>query len=149
MGILADSCLEAGGDVVGVIPRFLFDKEVAHRGLPDLRVVSSMHERKALMSELSEAFIALPGGFGTFEEFFEALTWTQIGLQSKPCGLLNVRNYYDPLVQLADRAVEEGFLRKSNRELVLVSGDIADLLTRIETAVVPREPKWIGLKTSG
>jgi uncharacterized protein (TIGR00730 family) len=143
MGILADSCLEAGGDVVGIIPRFLFDKEIAHRGLPDLRVVQSMHERKKLMADLADGFLALPGGFGTFEEFFEALTWTQIGLQSKPCALLNIGGFFDPLLALADRAVAEGFLRPSNRELLIAGNDIPLLLDRMQSTQVAPESKWM------
>lgn len=131
MGELADSCLAAGGDAVGVIPQFLVDKEIAHTGLPDLRVVSSMHERKAMMAELSDAFIALPGGFGTLEEFFEVLTWTQIGLHRKPCGLLNVAGYYDPLLALADTAAREGFVREQNRKLLIASDSCGDLLDRL------------------
>ena len=144
MGILADACLSAGGEVVGVIPRFLFEKEIAHRGLTDLRVVSSMHERKALMADLSDAFLALPGGLGTFEELFEALTWTQIGLHVKPCGLLSVRGYYDPLLEMVNRAVQEGFMRASNRDLILAASEIPEILEKLENARVQPEPKWIG-----
>lgn len=149
MGNLADACLAAGGDVVGIIPQFLFDKEIAHRGLPDLRVVHSMHERKALMANLADAFVALPGGFGTFEEFFEALTWTQIGLQAKPCGVLNVHGYYEPLLRLADHAVEEGFLKASNRKLIIAEANIAALLERLISADVATGQKWIGLTVDG
>src|SRR5216684_2485810 len=117
MGVVADACLNAGGRVIGVIPQALADKEVAHRGLTELRVVSSMHERKAVMAELSDAFVALPGGYGMWEELFEMLTWSQLGIHCKPCGLLNVNGYYDPLLDLADQAVSEGFLREVNRDL--------------------------------
>jgi len=131
MGVLADACLAEGGRVIGVIPQALVDKEVAHQGLTELRVVSSMHERKAVMAELSDAFAALPGGYGTWEELFEMLTWTQLGIQRKPCGLLNVNGYYDPLLELADQAVSEGFLREANRELLHSDDDPERLLDRL------------------
>src|SRR5580658_2419118 len=119
MGVLADTVLELGGKITGIIPRGLVEKEAAHSRLADLRIVDSMHERKALMAQLSDAFIALPGGYGTFEEFCEVLTWTQLGIQRKPCGLLNVKGYYDPLLALFDRAMEERFVKPANRTLVL------------------------------
>jgi uncharacterized protein (TIGR00730 family) len=109
MGTLADACLQAGGRVIGVIPQALADKEVAHTGVTELRVVSSMHERKSVMADLSDAFVALPGGYGTWEELFEVLSWSQLGIQRKACGLLNVKGYYDPLLELADRAGSQGF----------------------------------------
>jgi len=115
MGILADAALQAGGQVIGVIPRALASKERAHHGLTELRVVGSMHERKALMAELSDGFIAMPGGYGTFEEFCEILTWTQLGLQQKPCGLLNVEGFYDHLLNLFDHAVAEQFVKPDHR----------------------------------
>jgi uncharacterized protein (TIGR00730 family) len=131
MGVLADACLAGGSRVIGVIPQALVDREVAHLGLTELRVVNSMHERKAVMAELSDAFVALPGGYGTWEELFEMLTWTQLGIQRKPCGLLNVNGYYDPLLELADQAVSEGFLREANRELLLSDDDAGRLLDRL------------------
>ncbi len=131
MGVVADTALAHGGHVIGVIPSALVAREIAHRGLPDLRVVSSMHERKALMASLSDAFIALPGGFGTFEEFCEAVTWTQLGLHQKPCGLLNTAGYYDPLVALFDRAVADGFVRPGNRGIVVTDSDPAALIDRL------------------
>src|SRR5271165_2701018 len=130
MGVLADAVLAAGGKVIGVIPEALMAKEVGHDGLTELRVVGSMHERKAIMSDLSDAFIAMPGGFGTFEEFCEVVTWSQLGIQSKPCGLLNVEGYYDPLLELFDRAVREGFLRE-NRALVRQDRDVVRLLEKM------------------
>jgi uncharacterized protein (TIGR00730 family) len=144
VGVLADTVLAAGGRAIGVIPESLMSKEVGHTGLTELRIVNSMHERKALMSDLSDGFIALPGGFGTFEEFCEVVTWSQLGLQSKPCGLLNVENYYAPLLELFDHAVREGFLREENRRLVLDDKDPALLLEKI--AAFRPEPiaKWIG-----
>jgi uncharacterized protein (TIGR00730 family) len=119
MGALANACLEVGGRVIGVIPQSLVDKEVAHTGLTELRVVGSMHERKFLMAELSDAFIALPGGYGTWEELFEMLTWSQLKIHRKICAILNVNGYYDPLLKMADIAVGEGFLRVANRALLL------------------------------
>ena len=124
MGRVADACQLAGGEVTGVIPEGLVDAEVAHTGLDDLRIVGSMHERKSLMADLADGFVALPGGFGTFEEFCEVVTWSQLGLHPvpKPCGLLDVAGYYAPLVALFDRGVDEGFIRPVHRGLVL-SGD--------------------------
>jgi len=131
MGVVADTALAHGGHVIGVIPSAMVAREIAHRGLPDLRIVSSMHERKALMASLSDAFIALPGGFGTFEEFCEVVTWTQLGLHRKPCGLLNVAGYYDPLVALFDRAVSDGFIRAENRGIVVTDSDPEALIDRL------------------
>jgi len=131
MNVLADGVLARGGRVIGVIPDFMMAREVGHSGLTDLRIVGSMHERKAVMSDLSDGFIALPGGFGTLEEFCEVVTWSQLGLQSKPCGLLNVEGYYAPLLELFDGAVREGFLREENRRLVLDDEDPARLLDKM------------------
>jgi uncharacterized protein (TIGR00730 family) len=131
MGVVADTALAHGGHVIGVIPSALVAREIAHRGLPDLRIVSSMHERKALMASLSDAFIALPGGFGTFEEFCEVVTWTQLGIHRKPCGLLNVAGYYDPLVALIDRAVADGFIAPANRGIVVTESDPEALIDRL------------------
>jgi uncharacterized protein (TIGR00730 family) len=144
MGVLADACLAEGGRVIGVIPQALVDKEVAHSGLTELRVVSSMHERKAIMADLSDAFMALPGGYGTWEELFEMLTWSQLGIHGKPCGLLNVNGYYDPLLELADKAVSEGFLRGVNRDLLLSDDDPERLLDRLSSYSLPVVEKWIG-----
>jgi uncharacterized protein (TIGR00730 family) len=143
MGIVSDAVLAAGGHAIGVIPQALVAREIAHQGLPDLRVVSSMHERKALMAELSDAFIALPGGFGTFEEFCEVVTWTQLGVHRKPCGLLNVEGFYDPMLALFDRAVADGFLKTANRNLVTDDTDPAALLDKLSAPLAPPEPKWI------
>jgi uncharacterized protein (TIGR00730 family) len=143
MGVVADAVLAAGGTAIGVIPQALVDRELAHRGLSDLRIVNSMHERKALMAELSDAFIALPGGFGTFEEFCEVVTWTQLGLHEKRCGLLNVEGFYDPLLALFDRAVTDAFITPSNRELVVSRSDPAALLDALSQPLEPPEPKWI------
>jgi uncharacterized protein (TIGR00730 family) len=143
MGVLADATLAAGGEVIGVIPKALLEKEIAHGGLTELRVVTSMHERKAMMADLSEGFIALPGGLGTLEEFFEVLTWAQLGLHPKPCGLLNVRGYYDRLLEFLDLTVEERFVRSQHRALVITSTSPADLLERFATYRPPQVAKWI------
>ena len=132
MGVLADAALAAGGEVIGVIPDALVARELAHTGLTKLHVVRSMHQRKTLMADLASAFIALPGGYGTFEEFFEAVTWTQLGIHHKACGLLNIDGYYDSLLALLDRAVADGFVRHENRSLVLGAPDIASLLAKLE-----------------
>jgi hypothetical protein len=132
MTVIADQVLEHGGHVTGVIPDSLVSKEVAHQGLSDLRVVQSMHERKALMAELSDGFIAMPGGIGTMEEFFEVLSWAQLGLHDKPCGLLNVAGYYDPLIQFLDHAVFDDFLKPKHRALLIVEKEPAKLLGRFE-----------------
>lgn len=144
MGEVADAALARGGYVIGVIPRALVEKEVAHQNLTDLRIVGSMHERKAMMAELSDAFVALPGGFGTMEEFFEVLTWSQLGLHGKPCGLLNVGGYYDPLLTFFNHAVTEGFVSAKHAELVLADSEPAKLLERLTRWHAPRTPKWIG-----
>ena len=143
MGVVADAALEAGGEVVGVIPRALLEREIAHTGLTDLRVAGSMHERKALMSEFSEGFIALPGGTGTLEEFFEVLTWAQLGEHRKPCGLLNAGRYYDPLLAVFDHMVQQGFLSKEHRAMVLVETEPEVLLEALAGYVPPRVVKWI------
>lgn len=131
MGMIADSMLQAGGEVIGVIPQSLVAKEVAHHGVSELRVVDTMHQRKALMNELSDAFIALPGGFGTLDEFFEILTWSQLGIHGKPSGLLNVSGYYDNLLAMLDHAVAEGLLRPAHRALVIADTDADSLLRQL------------------
>jgi len=143
MGALADSVLAARGTVIGVIPESLLAREVAHQGLTKLRIVQSMHERKALMSDLSDGFIALPGGFGTLEEFCEVLTWSQLGFQAKPCGLLNIAGYYDPLLELFDCFVSEGFLPAHNRKLVLADCEPERLLEQMARFQPPAGDKWI------
>jgi uncharacterized protein (TIGR00730 family) len=142
MRIVADTALEKGGEVIGVIPQALVSKELAHEGLSDLRLVGSMHERKALMSDLADAFIALPGGYGTMEEFCEVLTWSQLGLQKKACGLLNVNGYYDPLLSMFDVAVREGFLKPEHRKLVVAGEDPAELVGSLRNARFPVSNKW-------
>ncbi|MBI4206704.1 MAG: TIGR00730 family Rossman fold protein [Betaproteobacteria bacterium] len=144
MGVLAEAALAAGGHVTGVTPRSLLEKEVVHTGLTDLRVVESMHERKALMAELSDAFIALPGGLGTLEETFEILTWAQLGFHRKPCGVLNVAGFYDKLGAFLDYAVDERFIKPEHRAMLLVDVDPAVLVARLKTHRVPAVSKWIG-----
>lgn len=139
MGILADAALSRGGEVVGVIPQALQDRELGHLGVTRLHVVPSMHERKALMAEMSDAFAALPGGYGTVEEFCEVLTWAQLGFHAKPCGLLNVGGFFDPLLALFDSQVERGFLSPGHRRLVLVEEDPDRLVDRLEAARLPAE----------
>ncbi len=131
MGALADSCLAAGGEVIGVIPGALVAKEVAHEGVTELIVTGSMHERKALMAEMSDGFLTLPGGFGTFEEFCEIVTWAQLGLHHKPCALLNVGGYYDPLIAMIERAQEEGFIRSKHCGVVWIDTDVSQLIDRM------------------
>ena len=143
MGVLADTMLQHRGEVIGVIPQALLDREIAHAGLADLRVVGSMHERKALMVELADGFIALPGGYGTLEEFSEVVTWAQLGLHRKPCGLLDVDGYFDPLLALFDGAVAAGFLRPENRALVLKANDPETLLDLLASYKPVSVPKWI------
>ncbi len=144
MGVLADACLAAGGQVVGVIPQHLWDREVGHTGVTRMHVVASMHERKARMAELADAFLALPGGIGTMEEFFEVWTWGQLGLHAKPLGLLNCRGYFDPLIQFFDHMVRERFLRPEQRAAVLVDHDPARLLERLDAARPAPAERLIG-----
>lgn len=143
MGALADAVLAAGGEVVGVIPEALVAAEVAHRGLTERRVVSSMHERKAAMADLADAFIALPGGFGTLEEFCEVLTWAQLGLHQKPCGLLNVQGYFEHFLAMLDHAVTERFARPEHRALVLEAKDPEALLNMLRSYRPQSLHKWI------
>ena len=143
MGVLADAVLAEGGAVCGVIPQALANKELAHHGVTELRVVASMHERKALMAEMADAFIALPGGFGTLDEFCEILTWAQLGLHRKPCGLLNVRGFYDSFLGQIERAVLEGFIRPEHRAFLVVEPTPEALLRALATATPPQVDKWI------
>jgi uncharacterized protein (TIGR00730 family) len=146
MGAVADACRQAGGEVVGVIPGSLVEAEVAHTDLDDLRIVSTMHERKALMADLSDGFVALPGGFGTLEEFCEVLTWSQLGLHSpaKPCGLVDVAGFFGPLIALFDSAVDQGFLRPENRRLVLAAADPSTMLDALAGWQAPPPiRKWV------
>ncbi len=143
MGVVADAVLAAGGTVTGVIPRSLRDREIAHTGLDDLRVVESMHERKALMADLSDAFVALPGGVGTLEELVEVMTWTQLGLHRKPCGILDVEGYYDHLLAWLDHAERERFLRPEHRALLVHAGTPAALLEAFDAWEAPALGKWL------
>src|SRR4051794_21847812 len=143
MGVLADAALDAGGTVVGVIPQALLDREIGHRGLTELRVVGSMHERKALMAELSDGFVALPGGAGTLEELVEMYTWSQLGIHAKPLGVLNVAGYYDGLMAFFDHAVERGFIRPEHRAVLACEAQPEALLERLVTASAPALPKWL------
>ncbi|HEX3616243.1 MAG TPA: TIGR00730 family Rossman fold protein [Solirubrobacteraceae bacterium] len=143
MGAVADAALAAGGEVVGVIPRMLVDREVAHRGLSDLRVVETMHERKALMESLSDAVIALPGGFGTLEELFEIVTWAQLGIHAKPVGLLNIAGYWDQLLAFIDHMVAERFLRAEQRAALLIAASPDELLERLASYQPVVLDKWL------
>jgi uncharacterized protein (TIGR00730 family) len=148
MGAVADGCRAAGGHVTGIIPGFLEQKEVAHHDIDDLRVVGSMHERKTLMAELSDGFIALPGGIGTFEELFEIWTWSQLGQHRKPCGLLNVAGFYDRLVEFLDGVVAEGFLKEDHRRTLLTDTDAGRLLDAFADYEPPTGGKWLELETT-
>ena len=143
MGILADSVLGAGGKAIGVMPRTLVAKEIAHTSLTELHVVESMHQRKALMADLADAFLLLPGGFGSWEEFCEVLTWLQLGIHRKPCAILNVAGYYNGLLSLADHALAEGFLRSAHHEMLVVADRPQAALSQLASASIPSEVKWV------
>src|ERR1700748_1589993 len=142
MGLLADAVLSRGGKAIGVIPKFLMDKEVGHTGLTELHIVDNMHQRKQLMSDLCNGIIMLPGGFGTLEEFFEVLTWLQLGLHSKPIGILNVNGFYDFLLKQMDVMVEQQFLNPANRKLVITSGDPVELISLMENFTAKPDEVW-------
>jgi len=144
MGAVADAALEAGGTVIGVIPEVLFDKEIGHTGLTQMHVVRNLHERKAMMADLSDGFVALPGGFGTLEEFCEVITWSQLSLHQKPCGFLNVEGYWNPMAEMFDKAVREEFLKSENRGIVLMDEDIEMLLVKMKAWRPSGTAKWIG-----
>lgn len=141
MGEIASTVFAQNGEVIGVIPKALADKEVAFTGLSDLRIVNSMHERKALMAELSDGFVALPGGLGTIEEFFEVVTWAQLGMHRKPCGLLNVCHYYDKLINFLDHAVDQEFIDQDHRSMILIDEDPEGLLEKFEKYQPPKTDK--------
>lgn len=143
MGVVADTVLAAGGTVKGIIPKPLLEKEIAHTGLQELHVVNSMHERKFMMAELADGFIAMPGGFGTLEEIVEMLTWAQLGIHAKPCGLLNVGGYFDQLLAFFDYAKREGFVRPAHREMLIVESQAERLLARFRDYQAPRVGKWM------
>lgn len=143
MGMVADAALAAGGAAIGIMPQFLVDKEIAHKGLTELRVVDTMHNRKEMLMRIADAIIALPGGWGTYDELAEAVTWAQLGLHDKPIGVLNVAGFYNPLIAQMDHAIAEGFVRPAHRDLLIVDDDIANLLARIDTYVTPAGAvKW-------
>ena len=142
MGILADAVIKAGGKAVGVLPRFLMEKEVGHPGLTELHIVENMHQRKQMMNDLCEGFMMLPGGFGTLEEFFEVLTWLQLGLHNHPVGILNVNGFYDLLLEQMDVMVEQRFLKPANRKLVLTSGDAIELVNLMDNCKVEPDEVW-------
>ncbi len=141
MTVIADTVLNSNGHVTGVIPDALVTKEVAHHGLSDLRIVSSMHERKAAMAELSDGFIAMPGGIGTMEEFFEVLSWAQLGIHNKPCGMLNTGGYFRPLIDFLNHAVAEDFVKPKHRSLLIVENEPELLMDRVEASIAIRPPK--------
>jgi uncharacterized protein (TIGR00730 family) len=143
MGVIAEAVMRDGGEVIGVIPQALADREIAHTGITELHVVDSMHTRKAMMAELADGFVAMPGGVGTFEEFFEVVTWTQLGLHRKPCGLLNVSGFYSPLAAFIDQAVSEGFIKPVHRAAIVVDDDPERLLDSLASIKLPDVPKWI------
>lgn len=146
MGLLADTVLQAGGTAIGVIPQALRDKEIAHAGLTELHVVDSMHQRKALMAELSDGFAALPGGMGTLEELCEVLTWGQLGFHAKPCGVLNVNGYWHDLARFLETMVQNGFLHPAHRDMLLAADTPAGLLDAFAAYVPPRAKKWLAAK---
>ena len=146
MGKVADTVLKAGGSVIGIIPK-AFAHKVSHQGLTKLHIVESMHERKAMMCDLSDGFIALPGGFGTIEEVTEILTWSQLGLNTKPCGIINVNRYFDTLLSFFDGAVAEGFMKQEHRDMLLVEESPKALLEKFYSYKVPSIEKWVGIKT--
>ena len=148
MGMIADTMLEGGGRVIGIMPQALVEKEVSHPGLTELKIVSSMHKRKALMAELSDGFIALPGGLGTLEELLEVLTWAQLGFHSKPCGLLNVLGFYDHLKSFLDFSTGEGFIMEAHRAMLVVEENPQTLIHKFMTYEAPKVSKWVDRKNS-
>ena len=144
MGEIADTVLAGGGSVTGVIPQSLVDKEVSHDGLTELKAVGSMHERKAIMMEISDGFVALPGGLGTIEELFEVLTWSQLGFHKKPCGLLNIKHYYDSLSVFLDHAVDEQFVKPIHHQMLMIENDPSKLLNAMSDYHPPEGDKWLG-----
>lgn len=144
MGVLADAVLSAGGKVIGVLPEMLATKELQHPGVTEMHLVPDMHRRKALMAEQADAFVALPGGYGTFEEFFEVVTWAQLGIHRKNIGLLNIAGYFDPLIRFLDHAVQEGFIKEKHRQLIVVAEEPEDMLQRLRHHQMPAVKRWLG-----
>jgi uncharacterized protein (TIGR00730 family) len=144
MGAVADAAIASGGEAIGVIPQALVDYEIAHQGLTELRIVNSMHERKSQMADLSDGFVALPGGLGTLEELFEIWTWSQLGYHRKPVAILNVGGFFDELIQFLDKIVERGFVRPENRAMLIVAADPDELIGKIRNYSPPKPPQWIG-----
>jgi uncharacterized protein (TIGR00730 family) len=144
MGIIANNILANGGQVIGVIPQFLMDLEVGHKGLTELHITENMHERKMKMCALADGFIALPGGFGTLDELFEILTWSQLGLHQSPIGVLNTNGFFDPLLAMIDVMVKEGFLKKENQALIIVDTDVESLVQKMRSNERPQAMKWLG-----
>jgi uncharacterized protein (TIGR00730 family) len=144
MGVIADAVMEAGGRAIGVIPELLVNKEVGHNGLTELHVVPDMHQRKKMMADLSDAFVAMPGGAGTFEELFEVYTWAQLGYHQKPVALLNIDGYYDPLIAMLAHTVEEGFMRQTYLDILQVEAEPAALIARLKAYQPPQKDKWAG-----
>jgi uncharacterized protein (TIGR00730 family) len=143
MGVLADSVLAVGGEAIGVMPKALVEKEIAHATLTRLHIVESMHERKALMADLADAFVLLPGGFGSWEEFCEVLTWLQLGIHNKPCGILNIEGYYDALIALTAHSVAEGFIAPAHKDMLVVQDTVEQLISELIIAPLPVESKWV------
>ncbi|MBM81884.1 MAG: TIGR00730 family Rossman fold protein [Planctomycetaceae bacterium] len=148
MGVVADAVLENDGHVIGVIPERLATEELLHAKVPDMRVTADMHARKATMAELADVFIALPGGYGTFEELFEIITWAQLGFHRKPIGLLNIAGFYDPLIQMIDQSITAGFIKSDNRDLIVVRTTVSEMLDAIETHELPQVRVWNGPQTT-
>lgn len=148
MGAVADGALQNGGEVIGVLPHFLGSKEIAHPNLTELIMVDTMHQRKTIMNDLSDGVIALPGGFGTLEELFEMLTWAQLGLHPKPIGLLNINNFYSPLIEMTSQMVGNGFLKKSHQDLLLTAENISDLIQLMDNFQALPQPKWLSRETT-
>jgi uncharacterized protein (TIGR00730 family) len=148
MGYVANGALNEGGEVIGIIPEFLKNKELEHTRLTEIHVVETMHERKALMNELSDGVIALPGGYGTMDELFEMLTWAQLALHKKPVALLNTKGYYDPLITLSETMIKNGFLREEHLDLLLIDSDINKLLSKMENYTPPANDKWFEMKSA-
>jgi len=144
MGVIADAVIQAGGEVIGVLPEMLATKELRHPGVADMRLVPDMHRRKALMAELADAFVALPGGYGTFEELFEIITWAQLGIHRKNIGLLNAAGFFDPLVRMIDHAIQEGFVKEKYRDLILVEERPEALIARLKDYQLPTVKRWMG-----